>query len=635
MKTNWFSLSLPWLVVTIVVLAPVREVCSQAGVAPSQTGAFFDDLRARAEQFRQRGSSQQKPAGAAAAGVYDYSSGEYTGESQPEEDSDEGAPGSDGLARETDPQSYRSGYYGRPKRATGDYSGSSLSPFPNASTYFAPTYVTDPFLAGKRNIKLGPLNIGLGMGTSVEYNDNITSANTEQLDDIILGASLNIDANYRFTQRNQLSMAVSIGVDHYMNHPEESPRGKEYNVSVYPGSTLSFDFEVGEVHFSLYDRVSVRQASQSDFALDDRDVFGVFQNDIGLGMNWAVNSKTSLSLNINRSDSIALDEADASTDRTIDSVSGSAEWTPSGTYTLGLEGSYSFINYVEEFNNDGTTISAGVFLKVPITRNTRVKFSFGRQMFSFDTPPTFTRTVGEEQVQTAQAAVDAYDTNYETSKATIENDATLSEEQKKASLDALDAQGEELKNTLETTTADKEEQDTTENSRSFDSSNDFSDYYYNVTISNQLNAWISHQLSFGHESALNSSSNYITADYAMYGIGIIAWRGARLSISGYYEKSAESGGRLAEDVEQRGVDVLLTHRLTSRITAAVGYHQGINDSTTFNRDYKQRAYSLDLNYAVNQRLNVSLGFRKLSTRAEDELQSFDQKRITLAVTYNF
>lgn len=635
MKTNLFSWHLSWLVVAIVVLAPGHKAWSQTGVAPSQTGAFFDDLRARSEQFRQSSSGQKPAAGAAAAGVYDYSSGEYKGESQPEEDPGQDTPIGDEASRATGGQSYRSGYFGRTKRSTGDYAGSASSPYPSASTYFAPTYVTDPFLAGKRNIKLGPLNVGLGMGTSVEYNDNITSSSTEQLDDIILGASLNVDANYRFTQRNQLSMAVSIGVDHYMNHPEESPRGKEYNVSVYPGSTLAFDFEVGRVHFSLYDRVSVRQASQSDFALDDRDVFGVFQNDIGLGVNWAVNSKTSLSLNFNRSDSIALDEADASTDRTIDTVSGSLDWTPSGTYTVGVEGSYSLINYVEQFNNDGTTISAGVFLKVPITRNTRVKFSFGRQMFEFDKPPDFTRTVGEEQVLADQTALDNYQDTLEARKSAIESDPALSEQDKSAALKALDDEGTTLEETLKNTTAEKEAQDTTENSRSFDRTNEFSDYYYNVVISNQLNARISHQLSFGHEAALNSSSNYITADYATYGLGIIAWRGARFSIGGYYEKSEESGGRLAEEVEQKGVDVLLTHRLTSRITAALGYHQGITDSTTLNRDYKQKAYSLDLNYAVNQRLNVNLGLRQLSTEAEDALQSFDQKRITLSLTYNF
>ena len=34
-----------------------------------------------------------------------------------------------------------------------------------------------PFLGGRRNIRLGELNIGLGLTQAVEYNDNITRAN--------------------------------------------------------------------------------------------------------------------------------------------------------------------------------------------------------------------------------------------------------------------------------------------------------------------------------------------------------------------------------------------------------------------------------------------------------------------------
>ncbi len=611
-----------------------QQAWSQTGVAPSQTSSFFDDLRKRSELFR-AGAVDESSLPSATSGVYDYSRGEYTGESYDERALGERPPIGDELTRAIGTQTYRAGYVGASKRSTGDYTGASSSPYPNTSSYFAPTYITDPFLAGKRNIKLGPVNIGLGMNANVEYNDNITQAHDEQLDDVIAGVYLNVDANWHFTKRNRLSITAAMGVDHYFNHPEESPRGKEYNFNIFPGTTLSFDFEVGELHFVLYDRVSIRPASQSEFALDDLDVFGVFQNDIGLAMNWQVNSKTTLSLNYNHSDSQALEEAFASTDRIIDSLSGSLAWTPSGTYTIGLETSYSIINYQEEFNNDGTTFSGGVFIASPITRNTLIKASFGYQRFEFDTPPSFTRTVSQVDVDTTQAQLDAFNSSLPAQQQAINQNASLTPAQKNQQLAALTAQQEALESQLATQTVQKQADDTTEAGRSFDTTSEFDDYYYNVTLFNQLNARISHQFSFGHESSLNSSSTFTTADYASYGIGIIAWRGALVSISGYYEDAQESGGRLAEDVEQYGIDTLLTYRLTDRLTVGLGYHAGTTDSNILGRDYEQSAYSIDFSYSLNSKMNVGFGYRHITTEAEEELQSFDQNRFTLSVNYNF
>lgn len=627
LKTKLFSLHSLYLALAAFAFLPSQKAWSQTGVAPSQTSSFFDELRARSNMFRETAVDEAATLGGA-SGVYDYSRGEYTGETYEERALGERAPIGDDVVRAVGSQTYRAGYYGSSRRSAGDYTGAASSPYPSTSTYFAPTYITDPFLSGKRNIKLGPVNIGLGMNTNVEYNSNITAAHEDPVDDIIAGLYLNVDANYRFSKRNQLAFTTTIGVDHYFNHPELSPRGKEYSVNVFPGSTLSFDFEVGDIHFILYDRVSVRQASQSEFALDDLDVFGVFQNDIGLGMNWQLNTKTTLSLNYNRSDSKSLESSYAATDRTIDSLSGSLAWSPTGTYIIGLEGSYSVINYDEEFNNDGTTLSGGVFLALPLSKGTLVKASVGWQQFEFDTPPTFTRTVSDADLVATQNEIVAL----EASKANV---STTDPVEYANQLAAIDAQIAAANEKLATQTVTKQSEDTTENSRSYDYDSELSDYYYNVTIFNQLNARVSQQLSFGHESSLNVASNFITADYVTYGVGIVAWRGSRISISGYYEDAKESGGRLAEDVSQYGFDTLLTHRITDRVTAGIGYHYGDTDSATVGRDYVQHAFSLDVSYMVNQKMNVGLGYRHLITEAEDELQSYDQDRISLSVNYNF
>lgn len=600
---------------------------AQTGVAPSQTGLFFDDLRGRAALFRDKKAATDESA-SSSSGMYEFGRGEYTGESvderalgeRPISEADLAAPGSPEFR----------GYVGSSSRRAGDYT-SGPTAYPTTSTFFAPTYITDPFLAGKRNIKIGPVNIGLGLNTNLEYNDNINQSQNNQVDDIIAGLYLNIDANYQMSENNRLSLSVTLGVDHYFNHPELSPNGKDFNLNVFPGSTLAFDVMVGDILFVIYDRVSVRPASQTEFALDDLDVFGVFQNDIGVAMSWAINSKLSLSLNYNHSTSQALQDNFAQTDRNIDSLSGSLAWTPTGTFTVGIEGSYSWINYDEEFNNDGTTGSTGVFLILPITRNTVLRASAGYQTFNFDTPPTFTRRVSDVDLINTQAQIEAVSTQLSTIDVAGAADPAAAQEQ----LNALTLQQEELQTLLATQQIQKQQDDVSENSRSYDTNSKFDDYYYNVSLFNQLNARVAHQLTFGHESSLNTSSNFITADYVTYSIGVIAWRGARFTVSGYYEDAEESGGRLAEDVEQWGVDMLLTHRLNDRLTLGLGYHYGNTDSAIPLRDYNQHSYTVDLSWALNRKMNVGVGYRYLNTDAEDGRQSFDQNRFVMSMNYNF
>ncbi|MFZ4765672.1 MAG: hypothetical protein ACOYMN_12025, partial [Roseimicrobium sp.] len=146
---------------------------AQLGVAPSQTGTFFDDLRNRANMFRKGAVDESARGAGGESGVYDYSRGEYTGESYQERPLGEQPPVGDDLSRALGGQNYRAGYVGSSKRSSADYSGAASSQYPTSSTFFAPTYVTDPFLAGKRNLKVGPVNIGLGMQSYVEYNDNV------------------------------------------------------------------------------------------------------------------------------------------------------------------------------------------------------------------------------------------------------------------------------------------------------------------------------------------------------------------------------------------------------------------------------------------------------------------------------
>ncbi len=615
-----------WLRLGFVVTAIISaesNLRAQFSVAPSQTSSFYNDLRQRST----------KPQGAAvdesATGSYDFSRGEYTGEStsRPMGEPVDAADASNSAALLGADGSTRSGSVGNTKRNAGDYTGNG-SPYPASSNFFAPTYVSDPFLQGKRNVKIGPVNIGVGLSTNVEYNDNITSSNKDRLDDYIAGTYLNLSANYPITRNNSLNLSAVVGIDHYFNHPEKSANGKDFVFDVAPGTSISFDMKVGDILFVFYDRVSVRPASQSSFTLDNLNIFGVFQNDGGMAANWAINSTLNFSLNYNRSDARALTDTYSVYDRSIDSLSASLAWKPTGTYTVGIESSYSMINYLKNFNNDGTTFNIGAFLILPITHSTVVKLAGGYQSFAFDSPPPVKMTVSDADITSLTNQVNSLD-------AQIEQSLRIADPAQAAlTYNALLNSRQTAYAALTNAQTIKVAQDAQLSAHTYDSA-DLGDYYYNVSLFNQFNSRVSQTLSFGHESSLNTSSNFITADYISYGVGIIAWRGAKFTMSGYYEKANASGGRLAEDTKQYGFDAFLTHRLTDRMTAGLGYHYGNTDSNLVLRDYSQNAYTVDLTYSVNQKMTLGFGYRYYTTTAENHDLDFDQNRIIMTMNYNF
>lgn len=544
-KSFWTSLSI--FVAGVLISGGVQ---AQYGVSPSQTGAFFDDLRGRA------GAKFNQATVQTGEGVYDFSNGTYEGT----------ASDSSGSVFQDASRQINSSYSGAgnviySQRQAGDYTQYS-GPYPSSGTFFAPAYTSDALLGGKRNLKVGPVNLGFGLTTIYEYNDNLNRSGVDPIADSIASAYLNISANYQVTETSALTLSTALGFDHYFDHPELSPYGGDFVLNVLPGSTIAFDGKIGPVYLVLYDRVSVRPAVQNNYTLDNRNVFGVFQNDIGLGANWAINSKLNLSTNYVHSDALALEDADKIYERTTDAVSASLAWSPTGTWTAGLEATHTWLSYPENYNNGGTLSNAGAFFAMPIGRSTSIRIAGGVQEFQFDDPDAST-----------------------------------------------------INKTGDTS--------------------DLSDYYYNVTVSNRLSSRVSHALNFGHESALNTDSNFITADYISYGVGIIAWSGSRVSISGYYESAEDSGGVNAEDINQWGLDAYLSHQITQTVRAGIGYHYGIAESDLANRDYTQHAFSLDLNWALSRKLSMTVGYRFFTTDADDDLVDFDQNRVILSANYNF
>lgn len=551
------------LAITITVgwLLP-QSSNAQFGVSPSQTSNFFNDLRSRSAQLKKATQASTRSGDV----VYDYEKGAYV--SQEDQEGYQSLQQLLRSDRQISQPSVRSGSTAFAARSVGDYTTYS-GQYSQGLSYFAPTYTSDPFLSGKRNLVLGPVNLGLGLYQGFEYNSNIRRT-AIPISDFISSTLINVSANYRISQNNVLSFTGGIGIDHYFNHPELAAYGNgNYLINVLPGTTIAFDIKAGPVNITIYDRMSMRPALNNAFVgANNNSSFGVFQNDGGVGANWQINSAWALAANYTYTISEALGSGNGQFSRQMNSLHASLTYSPTATWILGTEGGVSFLQYRQPTLNGGTLFNWGGFVSVPVGKSTVVKVSGGIQVFDFNAP-TILPPSGPG-----------------------------------------------------------------------DTSN-LNSYYYNFSITNQLNARFSHTLTVGHESSINLASNYITADYINYGISMVAWKGGRFSLSGYYEYAKPSVTNTAfagtgYKLTQVGWDIYYTHQLTSKLRAGAGYHFGRADySGVSGRDSDQSGFSFDLNYALTAKAGLNLGYRYFATNYKQSTADSVQTRIILGLNYNF
>jgi hypothetical protein len=571
-------------VFAIVAIFSVLTAFGQYGASPSQTGIFFDDFRSRQNRsVRGSGTRDGEVTYDYESGVYRDNMGDVMGQRTPDLQ----------ASRDVSRPSVRSGS-AFSARNVGDYTNYA-GQYASPTGFFAPTYSTDPYLDGRRNIKMGPLNLGFGYFQGFEYNDNVTRSGTNPLSDIISTSMLSIDANYQFTQNNRLSLSAALGVDRYLENPDLAPYGRNgFALNVLPGSTIAFDVKAGEVYFTLYNRFTVRPTVRNDFAVSRNQFFGVFQNDSGLAANWRINSAWSLALNYMYSFSDALSQARGANgqqfgfeefNRVTNSLHGSLTYSPNGTWVSGFEGGITDLTYENQFNPDGSLVNIGPFLVIPVGKSTYLRAATGAQIFNYESLPVLVAGGNPQDPTPSGLALNSGDQS------------------------------------------------------------DLSDGYYSLTLTNRLNSKVVQSLSLGHESSLNLTSNFVTADYVNYGVSFLGWKGSRVSISTYFENAEASGGSFAQDFTQYGGDFYISHRLSSTIQIGLGYHYGLTSPASqpqttrafvTDNDFSQQAFNLDFAYTLSKKATLTLGYRYFTTdvKGANELD-FDQNRFVFGLNYNF
>jgi len=187
-----------------------------------------------------------------------------------------------------------------------------------------------------------------------DWNDNVTLSKSHAEDDFIFRSLAELRASYPVTQKNLLQLNVTVGYDKYFQHVELS------RVRVSSGSELSFDVFVKDIWINLHDRIRYSQDSATEAAVANTAHYGIFQNTAGLSASRDLKDMR-FSAGYDHQNNLSTSSQFEYRDNASEMVFARAGRQFLPTLTAGVEGTGAFTTYDQNFLNDSTAYSAGIY----------------------------------------------------------------------------------------------------------------------------------------------------------------------------------------------------------------------------------------------------------------------------------
>lgn len=391
------------------------------------------------------------------------------------------------------------------------------------------------------NLRVGPIRLLVDVSAGIEYIDNISYSDRNRESDEVGRVALNLRAMYDLTKLNTISVNLGIGFVRYFEHPDATSN----DLFITPGSQVAFDLYAFDIfRFNFHDSFSILQDPVDNATLNDVTNFGRFINVAGVTAVADLNNIV-ITAGYDHTNYESLTDTYDYLDRSAESFLGSISYKFAPRAFVGVEGTAAITDYTKTElirQNDSVGGTGGLFLDVTPTAYLRVVARGGFQYSSFDSDGTYSTG--------------------------LLND------------------GSNVNTLFQQFNGGRRVRDKSK----------LSSYYWSLTASNRLNAYLTQSLSAGRENDFGLTSNYLTVNYVRYNV---AWRAlSNLTLAGdlFYENDQESGGLFDEHLQRYGGDVTLTYQFNLHLTATAHYYGIVKDSDVDGRDYYQNRVGLDVDY---------------------------------------
>ena len=391
------------------------------------------------------------------------------------------------------------------------------------------------------NLRVGPIRLLMDISAGIEYIDNISYSDTNRKSDEVGRVALNVRAMYDLTRLNTISLNLGIGYVRYFEHPDATTN----DLFVTPGSQVAFDIYALDIfRINIHDSFAVLQGPVDNATLNDVTNFGRFINTAGVTVVADLNNVIA-TVGYDHTTYKSLNDTYAYLDRNAESFLGSLSFKIAPRAFVGVEGTAAITDYTGDEliqQNDSVGGTGGLFLDVTPTPYLRLVARGGYQYSSFDSGGTYSTGLLKDGT-----------------------DVSLLYQQFNG--------GRRI--------SDKDE---------------LSNFYWSLTASNRINAYLTQSLSAGREHDFGLTSNYLTVNYVRYNAAWRAFSNVTLGGDLFYENDQESGGVFDEHLQRYGGDVTLSYQFNLHLTGTLHYYGIVKDSDVSNRDYYQNRVGLDVDY---------------------------------------
>ncbi|WP_083805215.1 outer membrane beta-barrel protein [Chthoniobacter flavus] len=394
----------------------------------------------------------------------------------------------------------------------------------------------------KFNFALGNFRFGAALGVGIEFNDNIKLSQNDRISDFIFRPVLNLDSEWRLSDLNTLRFNIGLSYAKYFQHSEFDTDG----VLISPTSEIAFTMYTGPVKWTVRDRGSYQEDTY-----DIPDVSGVpqykrWENQAGLDADWAINQSFDLTVGYDHYNLWTTGNSGQQDltgfqlqDRAIDTIFVKPSWQMNPAIKVGVNASYSFIDFKDPARSDGEGLLAGPFIEWQISEYTNLYLEGGYQSLTFD-----------------------HASNFE--------DAAINQ----LGLSATDAAAVRA---------------------SVQDSEDSHSYYVKFEINNRPSEFFKHRLSFSKTSEVGFLSDFITLYNVEYDADWKVTEKLELGPTVFYEHYTTSGS-LGEKADRIGAAIGLRYHIRNNLTLGLDYRYIWKNSNLDGLDYYQNLVFLSLYY---------------------------------------
>jgi len=393
----------------------------------------------------------------------------------------------------------------------------------------------------KFNFALGNFRFGIAVGAGLEFNDNIKLSQNDRISDFVFRPVLNLDSEWRISDLNTLRLNIGISYAKYFSHSEFDTHG----VLISPTSELALTFYTGSVKWTIRDRGSYQEDTYDIPDVSGLAVYRRWENQIGIEGQWAINQATNLSVGYDHYNLWTTGNGDDTQagfqlqDRSIDTVFVKPSWQVNPAIKIGVNASYSFINFKDNDRSDGSGLMAGPFIEWQITEYTNMYLEGGYQSLWFNGGSDY-----------SNAAIDQ--------------------------LNLSDADAAAVRDILR-------------------DGSDSNSWYLKFEINNRPSEFFRHRISFSKTAELGFSSDFITLYNVEYDADWKVMEKLEVGPSIFYEHYSTSGS-LGETADRIGAAIGLRYHFSNSLTLGLDYRYIWKDSNLENLDYYQNLVFLSLYY---------------------------------------